>query len=147
MNVSLYTDGSCNPNLGYAGYAAIIKKGGQKKELVGTLACCSINRVELLAIIHGLSQVNPDSHVTVFTDSAYVERAINEGRLLVWKTNGWRRIRTGEPIQNSDLWQVLSDTMKQRRLSVRFRKLKAHKGNYLNERADFLARKAAKEGA
>ena len=145
--VFLYTDGSAYPNPGTGGFAAIICDGQQRKEVSGRIANCTNNRAELWAVIQGLSNVVPDSDVTVFTDSGYVERAVNAGHFSTWLTNGWRRIRTGEPVKNADLWQVLSDTMIQRRLSVQFRKLKAHKGNYFNERADFLSRKAAKKGA
>ena len=144
MNVSVYTDGSCDGNPGRGGYAAIIKTGRCFKEVVGSIPYATNNRMELQAVIKGLAEVRPCSDVTVFTDSAYVEQAVNQGRLEVWKENGWRRIRTGEPIRNKTDWLVLLDTIQEKKLNVRFQKLSAHKGHYFNERADFLARQAAK---
>lgn len=142
--VFIYTDGSCNGNPGPGGYAAILKKGRFYKEITGSVPHGSNNRMELLAIIKGLSEVKKSSTVTVFTDSAYVESAVNEGRLSQWQNNGWRRIRTLEPVKNADLWVVLLDTIKSRKLEVNFQKLRAHKGHILNNRADYLARQAAK---
>ena len=143
--VSIYTDGSCNGNPGPAGYAAIIKKGGHYyREIVGREPYSTNNRMELTAVIKGLSIVKPNSNVTVYSDSQYVVAAVNEGRLGQWQKNGWRRIRTGEPVQNRDQWMVLCKTIKQRNLKVKFQKIAAHKGHHLNERVDFLARQAAK---
>ena len=142
--VSIYTDGSCNGNPGPGGYAAILKCGRFYKEVTGTVPHSSINRMELLAVIKGLSEVKPFSNVIVYSDSSYVVSAIIEGRLEQWKRNGWQRIKIGTPVLNRDQWQALCATIKDRNLVVRFQKLKAHKGNYFNERADFLARQAAK---
>lgn len=142
--VSLYTDGSAFPNPGTGGYAAIIRDGPHRKEVSGRIAHCTNNRAELWAVIQGLTNVIPDSDVTVFTDSGYVERAVNEGCLAAWQTNGWRRIRTGQPVMNADLWQTLTETIAARNLTVRFQKLAGHNGHYYNERADLLAKKAAK---
>ncbi len=104
--VSLYTDGSCDGNPGPGGYAAILKKGRFYREITGSVPHGSNNRMELLAVIKGLAEVKQSSTVTVFTDSAYVESAVNEGRLSQWQNNGWRRIRTLEPVKNADLWVV-----------------------------------------
>ena len=144
-HVSLYTDGSCFPNPGRGGYAAIVLDGRQRKEVSGGIGSSTNNRAELIAVIKGLSQAASGSAVTVHTDSGYVARAFAEGLLEIWKENGWRRIRTGEPVQNADLWKMLADTIAARNLSVTFHKLAAHRGHPLNERADYLARKAARE--
>ena len=142
--VSVYTDGSCNGNPGPGGYAAILKKGRFYKEIAGSVPLASNNRMELLAVIKGLSEVKPNSNVTVFSDSQYLVSAVNEGRLDIWQSNGWRRIRTLTPVQNSDLWRGLISIVRERKLEVKFQKLSAHKGHKLNNRADFLARQAAK---
>ena len=136
IHVSVFTDGSCDGNPGRGGYAAIIKKGRYHKEIVGNVSHSTNNRMELMAVIKGLAEVKPCSCVTVFTDSAYVERAVNEGRLEEWKSNGWRRIRTGTPVLNKDQWLVLCETIKSKKLDVTFQKLTAHKGHYYNERVD-----------
>ena len=142
--VSVYTDGSCNGNPGPGGYAAIIRKGEWCKEISGAVPYSTNNRMELTAVIRGLSEIEKGSTVRVLTDSAYIERAVNEGRLAVWQENGWRRIRTLEPVRNADLWRSLLSIVKSRDLDVKFQKIAAHRGNRFNERVDFLARRAAR---
>ena len=144
-HVSLYTDGSCYGNPGPGGYAAILKCGKFYREVVGNVPQSTTNnRMELVAVIKGLSEVKPNSKVTVFTDSQYVEEALNSGRVAQWQENGWRRIRTGTEVVNKDAFRIILTMIKDRKLEVKFQKLAAHKGNKLNNRADFLARQAAK---
>jgi len=141
--IRLFTDGSCIGNPGKGGYCAIIRRGKEQQTITGCVHCSTNNRMELTAIIEGLSAVPYGSAVTVYTDSGYVERAVNEGRLAVWQQNGWHRIKTGDPVKNADRWIVLSETIKNKDLDVSFVKLKAHKANYFNNLADHLARTAA----
>ncbi len=141
--ISVFTDGSCIGNPGKGGYCAIIRRGKEYRTITGSVSYSTNNRMELTAVIEGLSAVPHGSAVTVFTDSGYIERAVNEGRLDVWQQNGWCRIKTGEPVKNADRWLVLVDLIKNRKLDVSFVKLKAHKANYFNNRADCLARMAA----
>ncbi len=143
-HVTVYTDGSCNGNPGPGGYAAILMKGRWKKEIVGSITHSTNNLMELQAVISGLLAIKSGSHVTVFSDSKYVVDAVNSGRLMEWQANGWRRIRTMEPVKNSDLWRYYLSIQNERNLDVKFQKIAAHKGNRFNERVDFLARQAAK---
>ena len=142
--VSVYTDGSCNGNPGPGGYAAILKCGRFYQEIVGSVEHSTNNKMELTAIIMGLSEVRPNSKVIVYTDSQYVEQAFNSGRILQWQANGWRRIKTGTEVKNKEGFSMLLDTIRDRKLEVKFQKLTAHKGHRFNERADFLAKQAAK---
>ena len=142
--VSVYTDGSCNGNPGPGGYAAILKCGRFYREIVGNVQHSTNNRMELMAIIMGLSEVRPNSRVVVYTDSQYVEEAFNSGRVEQWQANGWRRIKTGTEVKNKEGFSMLLDTIRDRKLEVKFQKLTAHKGHRFNERADFLAKQAAK---
>ncbi len=141
--ISVFTDGSCLGNPGPGGYCAIIRRGKEQRTITGSVSHSTNNRMELTAVIEGLSAVPYGSSVTVFTDSGYVERAVNEGRLALWQQNGWRRIKTGEPVKNADRWLVLANVIKNSNLNVTFVKLKAHKANFFNNRADSLARMAA----
>lgn len=144
-HVFVYTDGSCNGNPGPGGYAAILKCGKFYREVVGSVpASTTNNRMELAAVIKGLSEVKQQSKVTVFTDSQYVEQAFNSGRVTKWQENGWRRIRTGAEVVNKDAFSILLSIIKDRKLEVKFQKLPGHSGHKLNDRADFLARRAAR---
>lgn len=142
--ILVYTDGSCFGNPGKGGYAAIIRNGNECQTITGSVPLSTNNRMELTAVIEGLSAVPYGSAVSVFTDSGYIERAFNEGRVDIWMSNGWRRIRTGEPVQNADRFLVLCELIQSKNLNVEFIKLKAHAINYYNNRADYFARKAAK---
>ena len=142
--VLIYTDASCDGNPGPGGFAAIIMEGGFRKEIAGKIPHSTINRMELIDVIKGLHVVKPNSKVMVYTDSAYVEQAVNEGRLALWQQNGWRRIRTGTEVLCKNDWLVLLEVIRIKRLNVQFRKIAAHKGHKINERVDFLARQAAK---
>ena len=141
--IQVFTDGSSFGNPGKGGYAAIIRNGKSNQIITGSVPNSTNNRMELTAVIEGLIAIPHDSAVTVFTDSGYIERAVNEGRLAVWQKNGWRRIKTGEPLKNADQWLVLCELIRNSNLDVQFVKLKAHRSNYFNNRADSLARTAA----
>ena len=124
--VSVYTDGSCAGNPGPGGYAAILKCGRFYREIVGSVQHSTNNRMELTAVIKGLSEVKPNSKVVVYTDSQYVEQAFNSGRVEQWQANGWKRIRTGTGVKNKDTFSMLLDTIRDRKLEVKFQKLTAH---------------------
>ena len=143
--ISVFTDGSCYGNPGRGGFCAIIRNGKESQTITGSVPFSTNNRMELAAVIEGLTAVPEGSAVTVFTDSGYIERAVNEGRLKEWQNNGWRRIKTGEPVKNADRFIVLCEIIRNRNLDVRFVKCMAHKANYFNNRADRLAKQAAME--
>lgn len=137
---SIYTDGSCEPNPGPGGWCAILNAPG-KPELVlkGSETDTTNNRMEMRAIIKGLKAAGPNRDVTVYTDSRYVIDAFNKNWLKNWERNGWKT-RRGEPVLNQDLWNKLQDLVRgngQRRCE--FRKVKAHAGDPMNERADEIA--------
>ncbi len=142
--IKVYTDGSCCGNPGKGGFAAIIRDGASHRAITGSIPFSTNNRMELTAVIEGLTAIAHGSAVTVFTDSQYVQKAFNEGHLATWQQNGWKRIKTGEPIQNADQWTVLVDIIRKHDLDVQFVKLKAHSSNHFNNLADHLARHAAK---
>ena len=56
--VTLYTDGACSGNPGPGGWAAILLYNGHKKELSGGEKQTTNNRMELTAVIRGLSALN-----------------------------------------------------------------------------------------
>ena len=143
--ISVFTDGSCFGNPGRGGYCAIVRSGKEHRIITGSVPYSTNNRMELTAVIEGLAAIPHGSVVTVFTDSGYIERAVNEGRLLKWQENGWHRIKTGEPIKNADRWGVLCKIIKNNDLDVRFVKIRAHKSSYFNNCADRLAKQAAQK--
>ena len=67
--VTLYTDGACSGNPGPGGWGAILECEGHRKELSGGEASTTNNRMELTAVIEGLSALKFGCAVTLVSDS------------------------------------------------------------------------------
>ena len=93
------------------------------------------NRMELTALIAGFDLIPPGEAVTVYSDSNYCVKLINEWA-VGWARNGWRR-KAG-PVKNLDLVQALYERA-QARPEVRLQWIKAHDGSRWNEYADALS--------
>lgn len=137
--VTLYTDGACSGNPGAGGWGAVLLFGECKKELSCSEAETTNNRMELMAVIQGLSKLKYPCEVEIYSDSAYVVNAFNQNWLDSWEKNGWRKA-DNKPVLNADLWQSLLALTRVH--TVQFRKVKGHSDNELNNRCDELARAA-----
>lgn len=133
--VCIYTDGACSGNPGPGGWAAILRYNGHEKELSGGERETTNNRMELMAVISALTALKESCEVELWTDSRYIEKAINEGWLAGWKRRGWKR--KGGELKNIELWQELDSLLA--RHKVNFNWLKGHDGHEFNERCDALA--------
>lgn len=133
--VCIYTDGACSGNPGPGGWAAILRYNGHEKELSGGERETTNNRMELMAVISALTALKESCEVELWTDSQYIEKAINEGWLAGWKRRGWKR--KGGELKNIELWQELDSLLA--RHKVNFNWLKGHDGHEFNERCDTLA--------
>lgn len=133
--VCIYTDGACSGNPGPGGWAAILRYNGHEKELSGGERETTNNRMELIAVISALTALKESCEVELWTDSQYIEKAINEGWLAGWKRRGWKR--KGGELKNIELWQELDSLLA--RHKVNFNWLKGHDGHEFNERCDTLA--------
>lgn len=133
--VTIYTDGACSGNPGPGGWAAILIYGKHEKELSGGEEETTNNRMELSGVIAALGALTERCSVTLYTDSQYIERAVNEHWLDSWKKRGWRR-REG-PVKNLELWQELDRLLGEHSVAVRW--VKGHAENEYNNRCDALA--------
>ena len=133
--VTIYTDGACSGNPGPGGWAAILTYGENERELSGGESATTNNRMELMAVISALTALKESCEVELWTDSQYIEKAINEGWLAGWKRRGWKR--KGGELKNIELWQELDRLLGLHR--VNFNWLKGHDGHEYNERCDALA--------
>ena len=98
--IYLYTDGASSGNPGPGGYGVVLKCAGKEKELSEGFEKTTNNRMELLAVIKGLEAIKwQNALVQVWSDSAYVVKAVNEGWLENWQRKGWKKVK------NPDLWQ------------------------------------------
>ncbi len=137
--ISLFTDGSCLKNPGKGGYAAILRYKEHEKELSAGYKLTTNNRMELMAVINGLSAIKEPCSVTVVTDSQYVKNGMTSW-LLAWKRNGWVSSKK-QPVKNRDLWQKLDEQCQRHKVSWHW--VKGHAGHDENERCDVLAKNAA----
>ena len=135
--VELYTDGGCSGNPGPGGWAFILRhpKTGGTREESGAEAVTTNNRMELMAVIQGLSALKRRCRVELFTDSQYVGKGLTEW-LAKWKRSGWR-LGTGKPVKNAELWQRLDQLLERHELL--YRPVRGHSGHPENERCDMLA--------
>lgn len=136
INVSIYTDGACDPNPGPGGWGAILISDGIRKEMSGSVANTTNNRMELRAVIEALRALKHPCKVTVWSDSEYLCQGITQW-LSKWKASGW--LTSGKrPVANQDLWRELEDAMHAHEIDWHW--VKGHAGHPMNERADKLAR-------
>lgn len=135
MSIDLYTDGACSGNPGPGGWGAILQWNGHEKELKGGERETTNNRMEMQAVIEGLSALKKTSEVTLYTDSKYVQNGIEEW-LPGWKAKGWKTT-TKKPIKNQDLWEQIDSLIQLH--SVKIIWVKGHSGHEMNERVDKLA--------
>ena len=137
--IKIYTDGSCMSNPGNGGWAAIININGEIKKISGNEKNTTNNRMELMAPINALKNINSKDPIEIFTDSKYVKNGITEW-INTWILNNWKTSKK-ENVKNKDLWLELHKLNQS--LNVKWNWVKAHAGDGLNEEVDMLAKKAA----
>ena len=129
----------CLTNPGFGGWAAIINKDGGVTKITGNEKDTTNNRMELLAPINALKNMDSKSQIEIYTDSQYVKLGITEW-INKWVTNNWQTSKK-EDVKNKDLWIELYNLNKS--LNIKWNWVKAHSGNPMNEEVDLLAKKAA----
>lgn len=132
--VTIYTDGACSGNPGPGGWGAILIYKETEKEISGGDPATTNNRMELTGAIRALSLLKEPCAVTLYTDSQYLSRAVNEGWLKKWKAAGFTK-KGG--LKNDDLWRTLDALLSEH--DVRFVWVKGHADNKYNNRCDALA--------
>ena len=140
--VEIYADGACKGNPGPGGWGVLLRAGGRERELFGGERQTTNNRMELMAVIEGLSALVRRSRVRVYTDSQYVQKGISEW-IHSWKRRGWKTADK-KPVKNEDLWRRLDEAA--RAHEVEWHWVKGHAGHPENERADALANKGVEIG-
>ena len=135
--IKIYTDGSCLENPGNGGWAAIINNNGNINKITGNEKNTTNNRMELMAPINALKNLDKINKIEIYTDSQYVKLGITEW-INTWIKNNWKTSKK-EDVKNKDLWIELYNLNKS--LNVKWIWVKAHAGNPLNEEVDLLAKK------
>ena len=104
--VTIYTDGACSGNPGKGGWGAILIYGDIKKEISGYEKETTNNQMELTAPIEALSLLKKPCSVKLYSDSAYLVNAFNEGWIYNWQKNGWKTSNK-QDVKNRDLWEKI----------------------------------------
>ena len=139
--VTIYSDGSCEPNPGAGGWAALLLYADKQIPLSGAEADTTNNRMELTAAVEALRALPERSEVQFYTDSEYLRRGITEW-MPNWRARNWRR--KGGSLANVDLWKALDRILGVHQIEWHW--VKAHAANKYNNQVDQLAREAMKRG-
>lgn len=134
----IYTDGACKGNPGVGGYGVVIKEDGkpdQEYSFYGGKMTTNI-RMEMSAVIKGLTYIQPGETATLFTDSQFTVNGITNW-INGWKKNGWVTGRNKQAVKNKDLWEEMDSLVQDRNVTFKF--VRGHNGDPGNERADQLA--------
>ena len=134
--VELYTDGACSGNPGPGGWGAILCYMGHEKVMSGGEEATTNNRMELTAVIRGLSALKEKCVVELYSDSKYVIDALEKGWAYGWRKKGWVK-SDKKPALNSDLWEMLLNLCAGHEMHYHW--VKGHADNAMNERCDRLA--------
>lgn len=140
--VIIYTDGACSGNPGPGGWGSILMYKEKKKEIFGGKKDTTNNVMELTAVIEGLKLLKYPCEVELYSDSAYVVNAFEQGWIYNWVKNNWKTAGKSS-VKNQELWQELYHLTKIHK--VEFHKVKGHSDNEYNNRCDELARNAIKK--
>lgn len=163
MKIELWTDGACRGNgqkAAIGGWAFLIK---DDNDIVywkdaGATQNTTNNQMELTAVLRGLKRIdemNPTPNdiiapsyfepgfsisVTVYSDSAYLQRCWEEKWYKNWQKNGWKNSKK-EPVKNRELWEALIPYFENSNYT--FEKVQGHNGIQYNEIVDTMATSAA----
>jgi ribonuclease HI len=135
--IIMYTDGASRGNPGPGGYGTILMSGQHTKELAQGYRLTTNNRMELMAVIAGLEALKKDGmKVTIYSDSQYVVKAVEEGWLKNWIATNFKGGK-----KNRDLWTHFYELSKKH--TLKFIWVRGHADNPYNNRCDELATGAA----
>ncbi len=137
MSVEIYTDGACRGNPGPGGWAWAEAPDGRRQGSGGEPRTTN-QRMEIRAVLEALRAVTDVSgdDLVIVSDSTYVVNCFRDRWWVKWQANGWKNAQR-KPVANVDLWQPLVEIVQQRR--PRFRWVKGHSGDPMNDLVDALA--------
>ncbi len=128
--IEIYTDGSLlranrfsTEKKGVGGWAVVFPDG---REIKGSEAETTNNRMELMAVIEALKATPVGASILIRTDSNYVVRTAEEGTIIN---------------KHKALWDEFAALRQQRKVKLAW--VKGHNKNPQNEKADQLANEAA----
>lgn len=137
--ILVFTDGSARGNPGPGGWGAIVVYDGKVRELGGSDAHTTNNKMELAGAIGALEYVKKEAKtspsITLISDSEYVVKGMTEW-LPNWKKKNWHTAAK-KPVLNQEYWQALS--MLADNFKIEWKTVLGHSGHEANERCDTIA--------
>jgi ribonuclease HI len=140
-HVTIYTDGACLGNPGPGGWGAILTYNDAENCISGSAEHTTNNRMEMMAVIQGLSALKERCSIELYTDSKYVKDGC-ETWMTNWIKNNWLTA-SKQPVKNQDLWMELHTLFQFHDIKLFW--VKGHSGNIMNERVDKLAGQAIQD--
>jgi len=136
---TLFTDGGASPNPGEGAAAWFIRDpAGAVTEGARYCPGTTNNRMELQAVIDGLSRIPKGAGVALYADSQYVQKGMTDW-IIKWKKNFWKTSNKTD-VLNRDLWECLDALASG--YSITWQWVKGHSGHAENERCDALVQEA-----
>lgn len=136
--LEIYTDGSCDPNPGFGGWAFVVilnEKVVMKK--TGYEPNTTNNRMEYIAAIEAISTCSSTffeyQDVTIYSDSQLLVNTYNK-----WVDKWMKSKKKLETKKNLDLVKLLFEH-KQKHPKIKVQWVRGHNGNKWNEFVDELA--------
>jgi ribonuclease HI len=138
----IYTDGACSGNPGPGGWAWAVSPTGEPHRAGGETHTTN-QRMEIHAVLDALQSharlADDDGSpmpIEIVSDSTYVVNCFRDRWWAKWQRNGWTNSQK-KPVANVDLWQPLIELVNAG--DVRFRWVKGHSGDPMNDLVDRLA--------
>jgi ribonuclease HI len=132
-----YTDGACQGNPGPGGWAWAVPGGRYQS---GAEAYTTNQRMEIRAALEAVTTLS--GPIEIVSDSTYVVNCFRDGWWIGWLARGWRNTAK-KPVANRDLWEPLIDAYRAEDGRIRFRWVKGHSTDPMNDLVDRLAVAAA----
>ncbi len=107
---------------------------GVEKEIAGSEADTTNNRMELRAALEALKALKTPCDVDLYTDSEYLKNGMTQW-IKGWKVRNWKKVA------NADLWQAIDIEAEMHHVNWHW--VRGHAGDPLNERVDTIASEAA----
>src|SRR5437763_10675911 len=135
---TVYTDGACLGNPGPGGWAWAVPRG---RFASGAEPHTTNQRMEVTAALQAVTSV--DGPLEVVSDSTYVVNCFRDRWWEGWMARGWKN-KAKQPVANRDLWEPLVAAVRADPERVRFRWVKGHGTDLMNDLVDRLAVEAAR---
>jgi ribonuclease HI len=137
--IEVYTDGSCLGNPGKGGWAFLVNNEGVISSRSGYSINATNNQMELTAAIKAIEFLVNHKEMSIYTDSNYLKNGITLW-VTNWKKNNWKTA-SKNPVKNKELWERLDQLNYLKK--IKWKWVKAHDTNKLNNEVDLLARQSA----